>query len=306
VIDRPNIAIDNSPASPHHGRIYLTWSKLDASPFEIELYYSDNQAASWTGPINVSHVNGSGSVYAQSSNPHVAADGTVYVGFQYYPNGTKASAQNRIAKSTDGGATFSTSTVISAGPNLQGGLALSGDQRGYFAVNGSCTVFRHRSFAIINSDPTNSAIVYAVWAGGNLETAYTCGSLSGVHSDILFSRSTDGGATWSAPLKVNDDPAGKDQYYPWMDVAPNGKIWIGWHDRRNDPSDFMHQWYVDSSKDGGLTFHTDRRVADVASLPSSFIGDYAGLAAQNDVVLPMWWDSRNTSSGDPYTKKLRG
>ena len=39
---------------------------------------------------------------------------------------------------------------------------------------------------------------------------------------------------------------------------------------------------------------------------SSFIGDYAGLAAQNDIVLPMWWDSRNTSSGDPYTKKLRG
>ena len=153
-------------------------------------------------------------------------------------------------------------------------------------------------------DPTNSQNVYALWAGGNLETPYRC-AFQGVHSDILFSRSTDGGVTWGAPLKVNDDPPGKDQYYPWMDVAANGVIHVGWHDRRNDPNNFKHAWYMDRSINGGLSFGTDRRIATVLSQPTDFIGDYAGLAAENDLVLPMWWDSRDTFSGDPDTQVLR-
>jgi hypothetical protein len=309
VEDRPNIVVDNGTTSSHNGRIYLTFSNFGffAPTNDILAYYSDN-GVNWTGPINVSHTGfpSSGTAYAQSSQPRVANDGTVYVGFQMYPNGTKASAKDMIAKSMDGGATFQPAVVINGDANLQGGLELVGDARGYFAVSGSCVVFRHRSFPIIGIDPTNSQNVYATWAGGSLETPYACGNFHGVHSDILFSRSTDGGLTWSPPLKVNDDAAGKDQYYPWMDVAPNGKIWIGWHDRRNDASNFKHVWYMDTSTDGGVTFGLDRRVGNFQTLPSSFIGDYAGLAAENDILLPMWWDSRNSSNGDPYTARLRG
>jgi hypothetical protein len=308
VEDRPNIVVDNGTTSPHKGRVYVTWTDFAAfpaeTPDEIRLYYSDNGGGTWTGPINVSHVVAPGGAYPQSSQPRVANDGTIYVGFQYYPDGTYSSAENRIAKSIDGGQTFQTSVLISDGPRLQGGLDL-GDQRGYFAVNGSCSTFRHRAFPIIGVDPTNSRKVYAAWGGGNLEQSYSCGSFHGVHSDILFSRSTNGGATWSAPVKVNDDPPGHDQYYPWLDVAPNGTIWIGWHDRRNDPNNFKHMWYMDRSTDGGLSFGTDLRVGTFQSLPDFFIGDYAGLAAENDLVLPMWWDSRNSSSGDPYTAKVR-
>lgn len=304
VEDRNNIVIDNGTSSPFNGRLYVTWTDFGTTN-EIRLYYSDNGGTSWSGPVNVSNTGTGGAAYAQSSQPRVANDGTVYVGFQYYPNGTYASAVDKIAKSTNGGVSFSPNTTITAGPHVQGGLDI-GDARGYFAVNGSCSTFRHRSFPIIGVNPTNSSIVYAMWAGANLETAYTCGSLHGYHSDVLFSRSTDGGATWSAPLKVNDDAAGKDQYYPWMDVAPNGKISIGWHDRRNDPSNFKHVWYQDSSIDGGLTFGVDRRIGNFQSLPDTFIGDYAGLAAENDKVLPMWWDSRNSSTGDPYTGPTRG
>jgi len=299
--DRENIVVDSSLSSPFYGRIYVTYTDFGVSTDEIRLFYSDDGAVSWNGPFNVSHVGGAGNAYPQSSQPRVANDGTVYVGFQYYPTGFYPSAQNRIARSTDGGITFQPSVIINSGPNLQGGLDF-GDARGYFAINAGCTLFRHRSFPIIGVDPANSQNVYAVWAGGNLETPYTCGAYSGVHSDTLFSRSTDGGTTWSAPLKINDDPAGKDQYFPWMDVSPNGTIWIGWHDRRNDPQNRRHVWYIDKSTDGGLTFGVDGRLGDFRSQPTDFIGDYAGLAAEDDRVLSMWWDSRSTSSGDPYTR----
>jgi hypothetical protein len=305
VVDRPNIAIDNNPASPHHGRIYLTWSKLDVAPFEIDLNYSDDGGLTWSPSVNVSHVGGSGSIYAQSSNPTVASDGTVYVGFQYYPAGTKDSAQNRIAKSTDGGVSFTPSTIISAGPHVQGGLDL-GDARGYFAIDAGCSTFRHRSFPIIKTSPTTPSTVYAAWGGGELESAYTCGALHGFHSDTLFSKSTDSGATWSAPLKVNDDPSGKDQYYPWMDVTASGAIFIGWSDRRDDPSNFKSVYYLDRSFNGGASFGTDKRVGNFQTLPSTFIGDYQGLSAVKERVLPMWYDSRNSSSGDPYTALIKG
>ena len=67
------------------------------------------------------------------------------MGFQFYPDGTHNSAKDMIAKSTNGGASFTAATTISAGPHLQGGLDI-GDARGYFAINANCTTFRHRSF----------------------------------------------------------------------------------------------------------------------------------------------------------------
>ncbi|MEW5986144.1 MAG: sialidase family protein [Chloroflexota bacterium] len=300
--DRENIVVDNGTTSPYNGRIYVTYTDFGTTTDEIRLFYSDNGAVSWNGPINVSNVGGAGNAYPQSSQPRVANDGTVYVGFQYYTNGSFSSAQNRISKSTNGGLSFTTYT-INAGPNLQGGLDL-GDARGYFAINSGCSTFRHRSFPIIGVDPNNSNNVYAMWAGGNLETAYSCGGYNGRHSDILFSRSTDGGVTWSAPLKVNDDPSGKDQYYPWMDVSPDGTIYVGWHDRRDDTQNFRHVWYMDRSTNGGVSFGTDKRTANFRTLPTTFIGDYAGLAAENDLILPMWWDSRDNANGDPYTEPL--
>ncbi len=304
--DRTNIVVDNGSTSAHKGRVFVTYTDFmtTGSTNEIKLYYSDNGGGTWTGPINVSHTGSTGSAYPQSSQPRVADDGTVYVGFQYYPDGTYSSAQDMIAKSTNGGASFAAPVVISNGPHLQGGLELVGDQRGYFATNSGCTVFRHRSFPVIGVSPTNSSQVYALWAGGNLEQQYTCGSMHGYHSDILFSRSTDGGAHWTAPLKVNDDPPGHDQYYPWMDVAPNGTIWAGWHDRRDDPQNFKHVYYMDRSLDGGLTWSTDGKIGDVASIPDSFIGDYAGLASARGLVLPMWWDARDDFNGDPYTQVI--
>jgi hypothetical protein len=297
--DRNNLAVDNGPTSPRRGTVYTTYSDLPATN-RIKGYKSTDGGLTWGASFFIGDT-APAQGYEQSSQPQVASDGTLYVGYQQYTNsnvGCSAGVQNVLAKSTDGGATF-TYTVL---PITQGGSCSSAQAgRGLFCINAAGTSsFRSRSFPVIGTSPTNPQHVYMVYSGGDLETPYTCQSAAGFHSDTLFRRSTDGGATFSAPLKINSDPAGKDQYFPWMDVAPNGTIWAGWNDRREDPNNVLSRWYQAFSTDEGATW-SESPVADVQTQPSTFIGDYHGLAATNDVTLGMWYDSRVSAAGDAYT-----
>jgi hypothetical protein len=50
--------------------------------------------------------------------------------------------------------------------------------------------------------------------------------------NVMFSRSTDGGSTWSAPIRINDDATNQGAYH-WfgtLSVAPNGRIDACWND----------------------------------------------------------------------------
>src|SRR5882672_4743696 len=62
-----------------------------------------------------------------------------------------------------------------------------------------------------------------------LPTGFTTGS------DVMFVRSTNGGQTFSAPLRINDDPINHNKWH-WMGtlaVAPNGRLDSVWLDTRN-------------------------------------------------------------------------
>ncbi len=307
--DRPNIVVDNGAGSPRRGTVYMTYTDENAGnpgSNRVKGYKSTDNGSSWGPTFFVGDVISS-TGFEQGSQPRVASDGTLYVGYQQYTDinvGCGAGVQNTLAKSTDGGVTW-TYTVL---PITQGGVCTPAQNgRGLFCFSSNGT-FRSRSSPIMGVSPTNPQHVYMLYSGGELEVPYACDNLTGYHSDILFRTSTDGGATFSPPAKVNDDPPGKDQYYPWMTVTANGTIWAGWHDRREDPNDYRHRWYESYSTDEGATWHKldgslgNEPIASVSSLPFSFIGDYAGLGAVGNTVLPMWWDSRVKASGDPFTE----
>jgi hypothetical protein len=85
-------------------------------------------------------------------------------------------------------------------------------------------------------------------------------------SIILFSRSTDGGLTWSAPLRISDragtprDDEGTVQGFSGV-VDPDGALHAIWSDRG-------HIVYT-VSRDGGKTFSRNRFVAEAG--PSNFM-----------------------------------
>ena len=252
--DRNNIVVDNGTNSPYHGTIYVTYSDL-ASSNRIKGYKSTDNGTTWSASFFIggaAPVNG----YQQSSQPRVGADGTLYVGYQQYPDqaaGCSAGIQNVVAISTDGGATF-TRTVLSA--TLGRSMFAHASRARHLLHKCRRQQFPLAKPPILATHPSDGARVYMVYSGGELDTAYTCAEVNGKHSDTLFRRSTNHGATWSAATKINNDGTGKDQYFPWIDVSSNGWIWVGWNDRRNDASNFTSRWYQAVSTNEGVSWNS--------------------------------------------------
>ena len=96
-------------------------------------------------------------------------------------------------------------------------------------------------------------------SGPDAGNVYVLASLNPPGSDpmdVFFMRSTDGGTSWSAPLRVNDDPAGTNawQWFGTMSVAPNGRIDVVWNDTRDAGQTNISQLYYSYSYDAGDTW----------------------------------------------------
>jgi hypothetical protein len=109
--------------------------------------------------------------------------------------------------------------------------------------------------------------------------------------DLFASASDDGGRTWSAPVRVNDDPVGngRDQVMHWLAVDPgDGAVYVLFYDRRDDPDNRRATVTLARSADGGRTFAnfawSDRSYDPTAAC----LGDYLGLAALGGRVYGAW------------------
>ncbi|MCX6286000.1 MAG: T9SS type A sorting domain-containing protein [Bacteroidetes bacterium] len=114
-------------------------------------------------------------------------------------------------------------------------------------------------------------------------------------TDIFLVKSTDGGFSWSAPKRVNDDPPGKQQFFTWMTVdQATGILYFVFYDRRNH-SDNQTDVYMATSHDGGETFQ-NYRISESPFLPNSsvFFGDYTAISAWDNMVRPAWARLDNT------------
>jgi len=99
-------------------------------------------------------------------------------------------------------------------------------------------------------------------------------------TDVMFSKSTDDGRTWTTPTRVNDDPNNLD--YQWMAVmslAPGGRLDAVWFDTRDDPGHFLSRLYYSCSYDAGETWIANRPISEQFDSTLGFpvqekIGDY--------------------------------
>jgi hypothetical protein len=288
--DKEWMEIDgNSPAaSPCAGFVYVAHTNFHASFGSAPIMFSRSMdgGASFSRPQTISTGGQSGTPSNQGTDIAVAPDGTIYVAYNAFERSTGASSIN-VVKSIDCGRTWNQPTVVGLinGPQAPG------------------VAFRTPTFAFLAVDDTNPNLVYAAYQ-----------SLSGDY-DVYVQRSTDGTATWGAPVQVNTDPGARHQIFPMIEVSHHA-LHVAWYDFRNSitpANEALDVYYACANCDGHVypTFSHETRVTDVSHNgnclmfgggTAAFHGDYNELDAYwdgaNHHVQVAWADNRDVSPCD--------
>jgi hypothetical protein len=346
-LDKPWVAIGPDPDDPERDVIYVTYTEFktryttlyaDELPFltspitetTIRVVRSSDGGASWSDPIGVSPTvfqaegaseegeGGEGGASAagaqtddgeitqeaqqegetagaeadqtvQGAQPAVMADGTVVVAYldTTLDGVQEGLATTMVTLSEDGGRTF-------AEP-VQAGVF----REIHFRPRNTFFRWWGAAFPQLTVGPDDEIYVAVTAKPGDKPTD---------DGDIFLLRSLDKGATWEAPVRINADDTDRIQFFPAIDVAPDGSLHAMWGDMRDDPKEARYNIYYSESDDQGATWGfvdeqsglnvPDTRVTDFASnslrgFPGGrFLGDYFSLAASDEDVYLVWADTR--------------
>jgi hypothetical protein len=137
-------------------------------------------------------------------------------------------------------------------------------------------------------------------------------------TDIMVRWSEDDGANWSAPVRVNDDPAApiRSQFNPKISSNPlSGNVAVCWHDARNSAGNNQMQEFCSLATPPAVAgaapaFFANGQVglslsAGTGSDPPEVLqadiqyGDYSGLDYFQGRFHPIWADQTNSQGGNP-------
>jgi len=237
--DKNMIEVDQAPASPFEGNVYMCWTKFPANGTPtIRFRASSDGGITFSAPVNLTE-GGAG----QGCDITVEADGDVYVLWRDFE--LSSSHKNfgvSFARSIDGGVTFSRERKIRdlVAYNPFDTARDCGD--GPFECPSHFVFHRVPLEPRITSDPTGRLPgVYAIYNAvdpatmvPSTTTYSSAGFGTGMvgQSFVWISRTLNDGATWSNPTKVSDNPVGH-QYFPDGD-ALDGRLAVVWQDSRED------------------------------------------------------------------------
>ncbi len=123
-------------------------------------------------------------------------------------------------------------------------------------------------------------------ARGNVYVLCSVTNDPGNWANVMFSRSTNGGQTWSPPLRINDDSAAQHacHWFGTLSVAPNGRVDACWYDTRHSANNSLSELYYSWSDDAGLTWAPNRPISPQFNHSLGYpqqnkIGDYIAMVS---------------------------
>jgi hypothetical protein len=263
--DKQWMAIDNTNG-PGNGNIYAYWSSFFSSCYPGFFTRSTNGGLSFEDCLEI---------------PEEPYWGTIAIGplGELYIAGTIGYdflvAKSLNAKYPNQTPVWSTATVV----DLDGVISI-GTGPNPAGIAGQTQI------AVDTSGGTYNGNVYLLCS---VERKFTPDSL-----DIMFSRSTNGGVSWSPPKKINDDTdTSAFQWFGTMSVAPNGRIDVAWLDTRDNPGTYLSALYYSFSNDGGTTWSPNERLSDffdphLGWPQQNKMGDYFDMISGNSGAYLAW------------------
>ena len=268
--DKELVAVDRDASSPFYGYAYVSWDHFNPTGTTESYVARCSPALACTmlaGGV-LPPLSGS-DPFPVFTTPTVGTDGAAHFTWCNYGTFTTLGPISCRVRSTAplGGAFGSITDILSfegAGTTFPG----------YTGIVGFATEqFRTDSIPVIAADTSQTSnnlyfTVDACTAGNYYNFVFYGTALPGNcgESSILFSRSTDGGATWSTPTILS--PSGVN-VQPWVTVDPlNGAVVVAYYTTAWDSFNHRIDVVADVSNDQGTTFH-QVRVTNVSNEPDS-------------------------------------
>ena len=255
--DKEWFTIDKT-GGPGHGFQYQADDGINCdNNFFVEFQRCTDGGITWQSPIEIPQ----GPIYGTLD---VDTNGNVFVGGEGNTFYCIRSSNAQIGGQTP---TFDQTTAVNLGGDLGSG-GING-----VGLTGMLFLAIDRS-----GGPTNNNIymLASVIPPGRNTT------------DVMFVRSTDDGLTFSAPVKVNDDPVNPNKWH-WFGtfaVAPNGRLDAVWYDTRNAANNTDSQLFYSFSTDAGMTWAPNVAVSNSFNPFEGYpnqnkIGDYITIVSDN-------------------------
>ena len=290
--DKPWMEADLTPSSPFANALYVSTTQFATnSDSQIWVSHSTDGGHTWASTAVAPRQHYPTSV-DQFSDLAVGTDGTVYVTWMRCPaSGPTGDCGGTIAKmllskSTDGGTTWTPEVTVAS-------VKMVPDTCGAFygcLPNTSERVSNIPSNAVIGSGST--AKVYVAMY-----------NWSGTQMQVQVAVSTDGGATFGAPVRVTTSNTG-DQFFQWVNLAKSGTVGVTWLDRRADPANLKYKPAFAFSNNSGATYSFTKFLSTTQSNPlndgfgGGFMGDYRTHVWQRKAIYADWPDMRTGTSQD--------
>jgi hypothetical protein len=294
--DKPHMVADTWAGSPYRDYVHVAWIRDFAvsGPYSDIFYSRAPGAPPFSPPQKISDWP-SGTDMGNGPNVAVAPDGTVYVVWLEFPvtSGGQVPGALYLDRSTDGGLTWGADRLVQPILTLPNRLSNFGGQPDVVA----------RSYPSMAVSPSNPQELYVVYAA-DPDLPY-----AGDEADVFFTRSPDGGLSWSPPLRVHPVSSGH-QFEPWIAVHQDGSINVAWYEA--PPNDLGPWWNVmlAGSKDGGLNFTAPIVVTDqpfpspLDAWGNRWMGEYLGLAVDAGFVNLAFTSSATDPRGDVFFDRV--
>ena len=250
--------IDNTN-STGHGFQYQAWSTSGNNFGGRQFSRSIDGGVTWMDPINIPNQPTWGTL-------DVDSNGNLFL------VGTSGSIRCLRSSNAKNGAvtpTFDQNVVVNLGGTITSSQTINPG-----GLTGQLFLAVDRSGTATNNNIYVLASVHATTGGSA--------------ADVRFARSTNGGVSFSASTRINDDPVNSSKWH-WMgtlSVAPNGRIDSVWLDTRNAANNTDSQLFYSYSTDGGVTWAPNVSVSNsfnpfLGYPQQNKMGDYITIVSDN-------------------------
>jgi len=319
--------------------VYAVWDRLDLPPGTV-INPERVIGLGFKGPFYFARSTDGGNTWEPARNIYDPGGNNQTIGHQVLvlPNGTLVDLFNEILnfRNDDGGIQFdfnlsllrSSDKGVSWSPNGRAIRAAKMLPRTLFTPPPFIGVFDPETGDPVRTEDVLPEVavgpngnLYAVWQDSRFSNNGDFSNPNLLIDEIAFSQSTDGGNTWSMPVKINKTPTNialgnRQAFVPSVDASADGTLAVTYYDFRNNNAQedlktdyFVIHCHADCTNPNNWQneIRLTKNSFDMRQAPDAggfFVGDYEGLASDGNDFVTFFSQSHGSDPASGFFRRV--